>query len=65
MPSKNIFLIYAVIGIVAFCAFANTFGHGFVYDDNRQILRNPSALHGPKGRLLPVFIRRARLLRQA
>lgn len=41
MRSKNDFLIYAVIGIVAFCAFANTLGHGFVYDDTRQILGNP------------------------
>ena len=41
MRSKNDFLLYAVIGIVAFCAFANTLGHGFVYDDNRQILQNP------------------------
>lgn len=41
MRSKNDFLIYAAIGIVAFCAFANTLGHDFVYDDNRQILRNP------------------------
>lgn len=41
MSSKSEFLVYAVIGIVAFCAFANTLGHGFVYDDNRQVLRNP------------------------
>src|SRR4030095_6732770 len=41
MRSKNDFLMYAVIGIVAFCAFANTLGHGFVYDDNRQIVKNP------------------------
>lgn len=39
--SGNELVIYAVIGLVAFCVFANTFGHGFVYDDNRQILRNP------------------------
>ena len=41
MSLKSEFVLYAVIGIVAFCAFANTLGHGFVYDDNRQILRNP------------------------
>ncbi len=41
MTSKNDYLIYAAIGIVAFFAFANTLGHDFVYDDNRQILRNP------------------------
>ena len=41
MGSKNDLLMYAVIGLVAFCAFANTLGHGFVYDDNRQILQNP------------------------
>ena len=34
-------LAYALIGVVAFCVFANTLGHGFVYDDNRQILMNP------------------------
>src|SRR6186713_642592 len=41
MTSKNDLMMYAVIGIVAFCAFANTLAHGFVYDDNRQILKNP------------------------
>jgi protein O-mannosyl-transferase len=41
MNLKSEFILYALIGIVAFCAFANTLGHGFVYDDNRQILRNP------------------------
>lgn len=41
MSIKSEFLIYTVTGIVAFCAFANTLGHEFVYDDNRQILRNP------------------------
>lgn len=41
MKSKRQILIYAAIGLVAFCAFANTLGHGFVYDDNRQILLNP------------------------
>lgn len=34
-------MIYVVIGLVALCAYANTLGHGFVYDDNRQILQNP------------------------
>ena len=32
---------YALIAVIAFCVFANTLGHGFVYDDNRQILMNP------------------------
>ncbi|HEX6124004.1 MAG TPA: tetratricopeptide repeat protein [Pyrinomonadaceae bacterium] len=41
MGSKKDLLLYAVIGLAAFCAFANTLGHGFVYDDNRQILGNP------------------------
>ncbi len=41
MRSKRELLIYAAIGLVAFCAYANTLGHGFVYDDNRQIMMNP------------------------
>jgi protein O-mannosyl-transferase len=41
MNLRSDLLLYAVIGIVAFCVFANTLGHGFVYDDNRQILMNP------------------------
>lgn len=41
MRSKSDFLICAAIAIIAFCSFANTLGHGFVYDDTRQILGNP------------------------
>src|SRR5689334_21940741 len=41
MISKNSFLIYAFIALLALCPFANTFRHEFVYDDSRQILRNP------------------------
>ena len=41
MDKKSDSLHYALIAIIAFCVFANTFGHGFVYDDNRQILMNP------------------------
>jgi tetratricopeptide (TPR) repeat protein len=41
MNLKSDHLAYAVIGVIAFCVFANTLGHGFVYDDNRQILMNP------------------------
>jgi tetratricopeptide (TPR) repeat protein len=41
MRSNKEILIYAVIVLVALCAYANTLGHGFVYDDNRQILMNP------------------------
>ncbi|PYS99150.1 MAG: hypothetical protein DMF63_13875 [Acidobacteria bacterium] len=41
MLSRNDLLIYAVIGIVAFCTFANSLGNDFVYDDTRQVLRNP------------------------
>jgi hypothetical protein len=44
MKSKREILIYAAIGLLAFCAYANTLGHGFVYDDNRQILQNPLIL---------------------
>src|SRR5262245_729726 len=41
MNLRSDLVLYAVIGIVAFCVFANTLGHGFVYDDNRQIVMNP------------------------
>jgi hypothetical protein len=41
MKSNKEILIYAVIVLVALCAYANTLGNGFVYDDNRQILMNP------------------------
>lgn len=41
MNQRSDILFYAVIGIVVFCIYANTLGHGFVYDDNRQILMNP------------------------
>jgi hypothetical protein len=41
MKQKRDLVIYVAIGLVAFCGYANTLGHGFVYDDNRQILMNP------------------------
>ena len=30
-----------IIAVVAFAIYAPTLGHSFVYDDNRQIVRNP------------------------
>jgi tetratricopeptide (TPR) repeat protein len=40
MNLKSDQLACFLIGVIAFVVFANTLGHGFVYDDNRQILMN-------------------------
>ncbi|MFN6964053.1 MAG: tetratricopeptide repeat protein [Pyrinomonadaceae bacterium] len=41
IKSLNERYLAAVIGLVAFVAFANSLSNQFVYDDNRQILMNP------------------------
>lgn len=48
--SKTELILPAILAIVAFAVFANSLGGEFVYDDNRQIVRNPliqdAALYG-------------------